>query len=98
MIQRNVPPRLAVYLLSAALVCAVLVEGGAYYSGVRAEARITARHHLPTTFCVSCHTDAHSIQVMRDKEDRQGAAVHMPGGFLDPDGVGAHALPPSMLK
>ena len=95
--RNKVSPRLAAILLTASLLCAALVEGGAYYSGVRAEARVTARHHLPKDFCISCHSDPHSLQVLRDKEDREGAG-NLPGGFLDPDATGAHALSPARLK
>ncbi len=97
MLHRRVPPRLVALLLTGVLLCAVLIEGGAYYSGVQEEARVTARRHLPANYCISCHSDAHSMKVMREKEDREGAE-HLPGGFLDPDAAGAHALPPSALK
>ena len=78
MLSRRVSPRLAALVLTGALAFAVLVEGGAYYTGVREEARVTARRRLPTNYCISCHSDAHSIKVMRDKEDREGVPAIAP--------------------
>ncbi|HZT41446.1 MAG TPA: hypothetical protein VFA07_04625 [Chthonomonadaceae bacterium] len=98
MIHRRVPPRLAASLLIATIMSAILLEAGAYYSGVRAEARITARRHLPTNYCISCHSDSHSLRLMLEKEGREGAAAHLPGGVLDPDATGAHALSSARLK
>ena len=94
MIHRRVPPRLAALLIIGTLAGAILLEGGAYYSGVRAEARITARRHLSTDYCISCHPDKHSIKVMLEKDDREGAAAHLPGGIFDPDATCAHGFSP----
>jgi hypothetical protein len=67
---------------------AAVVEWSAHSAGQRADARAVARRHLPRDYCTSCHSDSHSVQVMREKEDREGAE-NLPGGILDPDAVPA---------
>jgi hypothetical protein len=98
MLSKRLSPRLTALLLCGAMLCAVLVEAAAYYSGVREEARATARRHLPANYCISCHSDAHSMKVMLEKEDREGVPAHHPGGIFDPDAVGANALSPPVQK
>jgi hypothetical protein len=81
--QRAIGPHAIGMALSAALVLAVLLEWGAYQSGVRAEARATARRVLPANYCVQCHADPKMVQRMLiEKDDNNGTIAYCAGVSL----------------
>lgn len=78
----TVRPRLAALIVSCVLAFAMAAEYTAYESGVRAEARATARVSYSPDYCLSCHTGPTIMRMMADKEDNQGRASFTAGAAV----------------
>jgi hypothetical protein len=78
-LRRQLRPRAVLITLSAAFVAALGIEWGAYETGVRAEARATARRELPANYCVKCHSDPKTVSMMLMKDDNNGTAAYCAG-------------------